>query len=206
MDRSAASFLIKFLPALYHYQSGFQPKFSEGVWLYMCAGNTLRIRPLVFLFHSRTILCISLYTQAPPPPAGRRRPRRAEADTADRQHQGAEQSPRPAPAARAPRRRRRRSAVAPPRPPPPLQNVFAKTRNHGLHALQVIILSYVTPILPPLALYPSCLHTTLASLLSQKSSHTVPHTPLMQTSTLPALFTGPLTKRSVLLVQCWAAG
>jgi len=131
------------------------PKFSEGVWLYMCAGNTLRIHSLVFSFRPCTILCISnIYTS--------------------------------------------------PSPPPP-QTFFAKTRSHGLHALQVIILSYVTPILPPLALYLSCLHTTLASLLSQKSSHTVPHTPLMQTSTLPALFTGPLTKRSVSLVQCWAA-
>ena len=53
--------------------------------------------------------------------------------------------------------------------------------------------------------YPSCLHTTLASLLSQPLSHTVPHTPLMQISTLPALSSGPSTKRSVSLVQFWAA-
>jgi len=58
--------------------------------------------------------------------------------------------------------------------------------------------------LPVSTLYPSCLHTTLASLLSHRSSHTVPHTPLIQISTLPALFTGPPTKRSVWLVQRWA--
>ena len=52
---------------------------------------------------------------------------------------------------------------------------------------------------------PSCLHTTLASLLSHPSSHTVPHTLLIQISTLPALCKGPLTKRTVPLVQCWAA-
>ena len=54
-------------------------------------------------------------------------------------------------------------------------------------------------------LYPSCLHTTLASLLSQPLSHTVPHTPLMQISTLPALLTGPPTKRTVPLVQFWTS-
>ena len=63
--------------------------------------------------------------------------------------------------------------------------------------------------LPPseLTLYPSCLHTTLASLLSQLlyRPHTVPHTPLMQTSTLPAFSRDPLAKRIVPLVQCWTA-
>ena len=33
---------------------------------------------------------------------------------------------------------------------------------------------------------PSCLHTTLASLLSHPSSHTVPHSLLIQISTLPS--------------------
>ena len=58
---------------------------------------------------------------------------------------------------------------------------------------------------PGLTLYPSCLHTTLASLVSHPSSQTVPQTPLMQISTLPALGRGPLTKRTVPLVQRWAA-
>ena len=59
--------------------------------------------------------------------------------------------------------------------------------------------------LPVLTLYPSCLHTTLASLLSQLLWHTVPHTPLMQISTLPALSRGPPAKRTVPVMQCWAA-
>ena len=37
----------------------------------------------------------------------------------------------------------------------------------------------------PYGEYPSCLHTTLASLLSQKSSQMVPQVPLTHTSTLP---------------------
>ena len=39
----------------------------------------------------------------------------------------------------------------------------------------------------PYGEYPSCLHTTLASLLSQKSSQMVPQVPLIHTSTLPNL-------------------
>ena len=39
----------------------------------------------------------------------------------------------------------------------------------------------------PYGEYPSCLHTTLASLLSQKSSQMVPQVPLTHTSTLPSL-------------------
>ena len=60
---------------------------------------------------------------------------------------------------------------------------------------------------PPLVLtlYPSCLHTTLVSVLSQPPPHTVPHAPLMQTSTVPALSRGPLTNRSAPLVQFWTA-
>ena len=54
-------------------------------------------------------------------------------------------------------------------------------------------------------LYPSCVHTTLAALLSQELLQTLPHTPWMQTSTLPALSTGPSTKRTVPLVQGRAA-
>ena len=38
----------------------------------------------------------------------------------------------------------------------------------------------------PLVEYPSCPHTTAASLLSQESSHTVPHCLFMQISTLPS--------------------
>ena len=48
---------------------------------------------------------------------------------------------------------------------------------------------------------PSCLHTTLASVLSQESSQTVPHTPLWHSSTLPSLEFAPLTRRTVPVVQ-----
>ena len=44
-----------------------------------------------------------------------------------------------------------------------------------------------------LAEYPSALHTTAASLLSQKSSHTVPHLPPTHTSTLPSSEVCPST-------------
>ena len=47
---------------------------------------------------------------------------------------------------------------------------------------------------------PSCLHTTLASLISQSSSHTVPHCPRKHTSTRPSkLFLPPTSRISVLL-------
>ena len=64
---------------------------------------------------------------------------------------------------------------------------------------------WINSPLPVFILYPSCLHTTVAKRSPKRTLHTVPHTPLMQTSTLPALSRGPLTKRSVSLVQCWAA-
>ena len=44
--------------------------------------------------------------------------------------------------------------------------------------------------------YPSCRHTTVASAFPQKSSHTVPHSLLMQISTLPSLAMIPPTSRS----------
>ena len=40
---------------------------------------------------------------------------------------------------------------------------------------------------------PSCLQTTMTSLLVQESSHTVPHVPLKQTSTRPSSSLVPLT-------------
>ena len=40
---------------------------------------------------------------------------------------------------------------------------------------------------------PSCLHTTTASLVPQKSSQTVPHVLLLHTSTRPSFGTAPLT-------------
>jgi len=43
--------------------------------------------------------------------------------------------------------------------------------------------------------YPSCLHTTVASLESQLLPHTVPHIPLTHTSTLPSLRSAPPTRR-----------
>ena len=47
---------------------------------------------------------------------------------------------------------------------------------------------------------PSCLQTTVASLVSQKASHTVPHCPWKHTSTRPSrLFLPPTSRISVLL-------
>ena len=43
--------------------------------------------------------------------------------------------------------------------------------------------------------YPSCLQTILASVLSQSSSHTVPHKLLKQISTLPLVLVVPSTSR-----------
>ena len=48
---------------------------------------------------------------------------------------------------------------------------------------------------------PSCLHTTRASLESQLSSHTVPHTRPMYTSTLPSLYIiWPFNKTNISIV------
>ena len=44
----------------------------------------------------------------------------------------------------------------------------------------------MTPMHSPREGYPSCLHTTAASLLSQLVSQTVPHLPSTQISTLPS--------------------
>ena len=47
----------------------------------------------------------------------------------------------------------------------------------------------------PVVEYPSCRQTTVASVLPQPSSHTVPHTLFIQISTLPSLGTPPPTSR-----------
>jgi len=47
----------------------------------------------------------------------------------------------------------------------------------------------------PVEANPSCLQTTLASVLSQKSSHTVPHALLLQISTRPLEFVAPVPRR-----------
>ena len=47
----------------------------------------------------------------------------------------------------------------------------------------------------PVYAYPSCLQTTVASVVSQRSSHTVPHWLLMHTSTLPSYWLEPPTRR-----------
>ena len=51
--------------------------------------------------------------------------------------------------------------------------------------------------------YPNCLQTTVASVLSHKSSHTVPHWSLMHTSTLPSYWLEPPTRRTSPYVQLW---
>lgn len=53
----------------------------------------------------------------------------------------------------------------------------------------------------PLVEYPSCKHTTLASVLPQTSSHTVPHWLFTQISTLPSFSMLPPTSRSLPVVQ-----
>ena len=53
----------------------------------------------------------------------------------------------------------------------------------------------------PLVEYPSCRHTTVASVLPQESSHTVPHSLFMQISTLPSLAMLPPASRSWPVVQ-----
>ena len=51
---------------------------------------------------------------------------------------------------------------------------------------------------------PRSLQTTLASKSSQPSSHTVPHTPSICTSTLPAVAL-PFTSRTFCTTTCWPA-
>ena len=58
----------------------------------------------------------------------------------------------------------------------------------------------------PYGEYPSCLHTTLASLLSQKSSQMVPQVPLTHTSTLPWRGIEEPARRISPCVQCTAQG
>ena len=46
---------------------------------------------------------------------------------------------------------------------------------------------------PPSTSYPSCLQATLASLVLEESSHTVPQTKFIQISRLPSLAEPPFT-------------
>ena len=72
--------------------------------------------------------------------------------------------------------------------------------------LQALCLLFTSKIaclgcLHPVYAYPSCLQTTVASVLSHKSSHTVPHWSLMHTSTLPSYWLEPPTRRTSPYVQ-----
>ena len=49
--------------------------------------------------------------------------------------------------------------------------------------------------------FPVCLQTTSASLLFQKSSHTVPHSSKIHISTLPSELSDPSTSRTSPFVQ-----
>ena len=49
----------------------------------------------------------------------------------------------------------------------------------------------------PVVAYPSCLHTTEASVASHVLSHTLPHTPPEQYSTLPSLLPCPAASLTV---------
>ena len=70
----------------------------------------------------------------------------------------------------------------------------------GLHLSGYHLCTYAHMTVP-VGENPSCLHTTLASAVPQKSSHTVPHVLLMQTSTRPSLGVGPLTSLTSPVVQ-----
>ena len=59
-------------------------------------------------------------------------------------------------------------------------------------ALQLTVPFLIVPCLPEL-LNPSCLQTTCAAGVPQKSSHTVPHSPPRHTSTLPSTGLEPFT-------------
>ena len=62
----------------------------------------------------------------------------------------------------------------------------------NMHTNIMLMVLYV-----PVEAKPSCLQTTLASLLSQKSSHTVPHALLLQISTRPLEFVDPVPRRRI---------
>lgn len=69
-----------------------------------------------------------------------------------------------------------------------LQAQLLITRLLRIKLNQVLALTerlYISSAIPELE-YPSCLHTTAASALLQKSLHTVPHTPLWHISTRPS--------------------
>jgi len=62
----------------------------------------------------------------------------------------------------------------------------------NMHTNIMLMVLYV-----PVEAKPSCLQTTLASVLSQKSSHTVPHALLLQISTRPLEFVDPVPRRRI---------
>ena len=74
---------------------------------------------------------------------------------------------------------------------------YAPVRAVAPSRCQNILCAWIGPILVNNSLSidgnPSCLQTTCASAEPQRSSHTVPHTPLTQTSTQPSLEKEPPT-------------
>lgn len=92
---------------------------------------------------------------------------------------------------------------------------YATTENWTLHALNMRLVCIIRSsyLSWPLAMHmqvqssipygekPSCLHTTLASLLSQASLHIVVHVELMQTSTRPTPLVDPPSRRTSLSSQ-----
>ena len=56
--------------------------------------------------------------------------------------------------------------------------------------------SWSVQVNSPIVENPSCLQTTVASILSQFTSHTVPHTPFKQISTLPSNSVWPPLNRT----------
>ena len=76
----------------------------------------------------------------------------------------------------------------------PCTNHFHLSMKH-IHIV-IILCWYQKGILWPWVGYPSCRHTTVASLFPQESSHTVPHSLFIQISTLPSFGMLPPASRN----------
>jgi len=76
--------------------------------------------------------------------------------------------------------------------------------KHVHHIKTMLITSRLHGL--PLVDIPSCLHTTIASVSSHPSSHTVPQLPLWQISTRPSYSFLPPTSRTSELLQTGAEG
>lgn len=76
-----------------------------------------------------------------------------------------------------------------------------RTTCETMHLCEIRLLNTTTRLYVPVGEYPSCVHTTAASLASRPLSHTQPHTPLMQICTFPSNGPCPQTNLTALLVH-----